>query len=246
MGYAFVILLLGLMILIHELGHLIAAKYAGIPIERFSVGFGSRVWGFYRGGTEYCLSLIPIGGYVLPRIEEGKEFSQLPLTRRILFCLGGPMANTLTAFVCLLAAAILSSGNLSSSTLTKPVHELWAMVHQIIMAIPSLLNHPDRLSGIIGIVANGGQHASTDLTRLFAFFIMLNVNLAVFNMLPIPPLDGGKIIFDVLQSICKPLIRLQTSIAVAGWALMIALMLYATITDVGHLIGCVRLGSTVA
>jgi regulator of sigma E protease len=246
MGYALVILLLGLIILIHELGHLAAAKCAGIPIERFSVGFGSRVWGFKRGGTEYWLSLIPIGGYVLPRIEEGEEFFQLPLAGRVLFCFGGPMANTLTAFICLLAADIVSSGYLSSSTLTKPVHELWGMVHQIIMAIPILLDHPDKLSGIIGIVANGGQHASTDLTRLFAFFILLNVNLAVFNMLPISPLDGGKIVFDVLQSICRPLIRLQTPMAVAGWVFMIALMLYATAMDVGHLIGCVHLGSLVA
>jgi regulator of sigma E protease len=143
-------------------------------------------------------------------------------------------------------AAVAGSGQLSFSTLTKSIHELWAMVHQVIMAIPILLDHPDRLSGIVGIVANGGQHASADLTRLFSLFILLNVNLAVFNMLPIPPLDGGKIAFDVLQSICSPLMRVQTPFAIAGWVLMLALMLYATVMDIGNLIGSTHFGPTLA
>lgn len=58
------IVLLGVLIFVHELGHFGAAKAVGIGVERFSIGFGPRLWGFTRGQTEYVLSAIPLGGYV--------------------------------------------------------------------------------------------------------------------------------------------------------------------------------------
>lgn len=58
------IVLLGVLILVHELGHFWAAKSVGIGVERFSIGLGPRIWGFERGGTEYVVSVIPLGGYV--------------------------------------------------------------------------------------------------------------------------------------------------------------------------------------
>lgn len=236
MGYVLVILILGLLILIHELGHLAAAKYAKIPIERFSVGFGPRLWGFKKNGTEYWLSIIPLGGYVLPRIDEDAGLSEFPLFKRIIFCLGGPMANILTALICLSIANSASFGINLSFVVTKPLLEVFGMANQIILAIPALFHHPDKLSGIVGIVALGGHQAGTEVSRLLTFSILLNVNLGIFNMLPIPPLDGGKIVFYVLESIYKPLKRLQIPVAIGGWVLMLALMLYATIIDVQRLV----------
>ena len=58
------IVLLGVLIFVHELGHFWAAKAVGVAVERFSIGLGPRIWGFERGGTEYVLSAIPLGGYV--------------------------------------------------------------------------------------------------------------------------------------------------------------------------------------
>lgn len=58
------IVLLGVLIFVHELGHFGAARAVGVGVERFSIGFGPRIWGFTRGGTEYVLSAIPLGGYV--------------------------------------------------------------------------------------------------------------------------------------------------------------------------------------
>jgi regulator of sigma E protease len=66
MSYMMVVLAIGLVILFHEFGHFIAAKKAGIAIAVFSLGFGPKVIGKKWGGTEYRLSLIPLGGYVLP------------------------------------------------------------------------------------------------------------------------------------------------------------------------------------
>ena len=68
MNYLIVFALISFLILIHELGHLIAAKLLNIPIERFSIGFGPTLWAIGKGKTEYRLSAFPIGGYVLLKI----------------------------------------------------------------------------------------------------------------------------------------------------------------------------------
>jgi membrane-associated protease RseP (regulator of RpoE activity) len=56
--------LLGLVIFVHELGHFLMAKWRGVTVLRFALGFGPKLWGFTRGGTEYCICWIPLGGYV--------------------------------------------------------------------------------------------------------------------------------------------------------------------------------------
>jgi membrane-associated protease RseP (regulator of RpoE activity) len=85
-AYLAVTAVVGALIAIHELGHFLAAKLCGIPVERFSIGMGPKLYAFQRGGTSYWLSAIPIGGYVLPGIEEG-EFRELSLSKQIAFAL---------------------------------------------------------------------------------------------------------------------------------------------------------------
>ena len=57
-------LLLGTLVFIHELGHFLAARYFGVRVEIFSLGFGPKLLKFKKGDTLYCISLIPLGGYV--------------------------------------------------------------------------------------------------------------------------------------------------------------------------------------
>jgi regulator of sigma E protease len=59
-----IVLLLGGLIFVHELGHFIAAKVLGVKVVRFSIGFGPRLFGFTRGETEYRIAALPLGGYV--------------------------------------------------------------------------------------------------------------------------------------------------------------------------------------
>src|SRR5215469_7071475 len=101
MSYLLVFVTISLLITLHELGHLLAGAWMGIPIARFSVGFGRKLWGFKVGKTEYWLSWIPCGGYVLPAAEDVEDFEAVPLWKRIVFSLGGPVANLLGAFLCL-------------------------------------------------------------------------------------------------------------------------------------------------
>ena len=56
--------LLGLLIFVHELGHFLVAKYFGVRVEVFSLGFGKKILQYKKGDTTYCVSLIPLGGYV--------------------------------------------------------------------------------------------------------------------------------------------------------------------------------------
>ncbi|MGC2537739.1 MAG: site-2 protease family protein, partial [Candidatus Sulfotelmatobacter sp.] len=59
-----VVFILGFMILIHEFGHYAVAKWLGVRVEVFSIGFGKRLLGFRKGDTDYRISAIPLGGYV--------------------------------------------------------------------------------------------------------------------------------------------------------------------------------------
>ena len=61
LAFAFV---LGVLIFVHELGHFLMARRIGVRVLKFSLGFGPRIFGFTRGDTEYCISAIPLGGYV--------------------------------------------------------------------------------------------------------------------------------------------------------------------------------------
>ena len=99
------VLVLGAMVVIHEFGHFIVAKYFGIRVDVFSVGFGKRLWGFKKGDTDYRLSLVPLGGYVKmagenldeQRTGEPYEFMSKPKWQRFCVAIAGPVMNILTA-----------------------------------------------------------------------------------------------------------------------------------------------------
>ena len=104
-----VIVVLGVLIFFHEFGHFLMARLVGVRVLRFSLGFGPKLVGFKRGHTEYCLSAIPLGGYVkLLGENPGEEltpeeipysFSHRPLKDRALIVLAGPLANFVLAWI---------------------------------------------------------------------------------------------------------------------------------------------------
>ncbi len=59
-----VLIVLGIMVLVHEFGHFVAAKLCGVRVEQFSIGFPPRLFGIKIGETDYCISATPLGGYV--------------------------------------------------------------------------------------------------------------------------------------------------------------------------------------
>ena len=104
-----VVVVLGVMILVHELGHFIAAKLFGVRVLTFSIGFGKRLFGFKRGATDYRVSILPLGGYVKmagddpSEVREGDpdEFLAKPRWQRFIIAIMGPTMNVLMAFLLL-------------------------------------------------------------------------------------------------------------------------------------------------
>ncbi len=98
-------IVLGFMILIHEFGHYAAAKYFGVRVEVFSIGFGKRLLGFTKGDTDYRISAIPLGGYVKmsgenpmdDRTGDPGEFLSHPRWQRFIVALAGPAMNIVLA-----------------------------------------------------------------------------------------------------------------------------------------------------
>jgi regulator of sigma E protease len=113
LAFAFVI---GVLVFVHELGHYLAARRVGVRVLKFSLGFGPRIVGFTRGDTEYCVSAIPLGGYVKmagesvedPRAGKPDEFLSKTKWQRFQILIAGPAMNLLLAVV--LLAVVLMQG----------------------------------------------------------------------------------------------------------------------------------------
>ena len=107
---------LGVLIFVHELGHFLAARRVGVKVLTFSLGFGPKILKVKRGDTEYCISAIPLGGYVKmagespedPRSGAPDEFMSKSKWERFQILIMGPVMNILLAVVVL--AIVLSQG----------------------------------------------------------------------------------------------------------------------------------------
>jgi regulator of sigma E protease len=232
--YLVTALIVSLLIAIHELGHLLAAKLCGIPIARFSVGFGPPLVSVRWGATSYCLSAIPLGGYVLPALDE-RASDELPIHKAIVFALGGPVANRVAAYLGLVVLGLLQPGLSWLEAPSFVAAQLWTQLQLLGQAVPSLLAGSGELVGIVGIVALGGSRFGSTLAGALTFSVAINLNLAVLNLLPLPPLDGGRIALATLARFWRPVLRVQTAVTLAGWACVLGLMAYATYRDLGRL-----------
>src|SRR5271157_532122 len=103
------IVVLAIMIVVHELGHFAAAKWFGVRVDVFSIGFGKRLAGFRRGVTDYRISALPLGGYVKmagenpleSRSGAPDEFMSHPRWQRFVIAIAGPAMNILLAIALL-------------------------------------------------------------------------------------------------------------------------------------------------
>jgi regulator of sigma E protease len=110
------IIMLGILVFVHELGHFCVAKFCGVKVLKFSLGFGPRLLSHQYGETEYMICAIPLGGYVqmlgegggeqgedveLTPEEEQRSFSKIPLSRRMAIVAAGPIMNLVLPFMIL-------------------------------------------------------------------------------------------------------------------------------------------------
>jgi regulator of sigma E protease len=347
------IVVLGLLIFVHELGHFLACKRVGVGVLRFSLGFGPVLFSKRVGETEYALSAIPLGGYVkmVGQEDDGSDpdpltvnqpnsFAVKPLWARALIVVAGPLGNLIFAaflFSLLFATGIpvattkigevkadmpaAKAGIVSGDRITavdgrpvsrwedlsrtiregggrpltltverdgamreialtpdrfedktifgepepvyaigvgpsgdyvtersNPILAVWQGVNKTIeicwltvLTIVKLFQAivpASNLGGPLLIMKLAGEQAHEGLPALISFMALLSINLGILNLLPIPILDGGHLLFMGVEKVLgRPLEIRQREIAQqVGMFLLISLMGFALYNDLHRLL----------
>ncbi len=143
------VVVLGVLIFVHELGHFILAKLNGVGVEKFSLGFGPKLVGWKHGDTEYLISAFPLGGYVkmvgegdeteLSDEEKSRSFAEKPPLRRIAIVVAGPSFNLLFALfvyiVIFMVGVPVPTSRIGSVVKGKPAARAGLQANDMITAI---------------------------------------------------------------------------------------------------------------
>jgi len=107
MTLIYFLIVIGILVFVHEFGHFVMAKRAGVRVEKFSLGMGPKIFGYKKGDTEYVLSALPLGGYVKMAGENPDEeptgatdeFQSKTVWQRVMIAATGPLTNIVLAFL---------------------------------------------------------------------------------------------------------------------------------------------------
>ncbi|ANV97955.1 RIP metalloprotease RseP [Helicobacter enhydrae] len=342
------LLALSFLIFFHELGHFLVARFFGVKVEVFSIGFGKKLVSKTIGDTEYALSLIPLGGYVKMKgqndsnpLEQSQDVdsytSKTPL-QRICILLAGPLFNILLAFLiyCGLGygerqvllpivgeveqgfpaeqAGILSGDKIvainghslrSWNDLVESVLASKALHIQVqrdgkmldFEVIPTQMQRRNifgeeqevnvigikasnqigyahygvgeaiynglvltwnnsllifegikklivgvvptsEVGGVVSIVQVMDKASASGIVSFLALLALISINLGVLNLLPIPALDGGHIVFNLYELVSKkpPSEKVFLYLTLGGWAILFALMSLGLYNDFNRLL----------
>lgn len=350
MTLLYALILLGVLIFVHELGHFIVAKLMRVKVLKFSLGFGPKVIGKKIGETEYLISSFPLGGYVkmlgedgieeIPEEEKPRAYHYQPVWRRFLIVFSGPLFNLLFASllfsliflvgypvllpqvgevmqdspaervgivrgdtiteiegrpvsrwdemteiihknpgkelsvkikrdnqtiqfnltpekkevpnifgekkeVGLIGIKPLGSTRIEREALHKAVinsiEKTWDISVFTVVSIIKLIQRiipAETIGGPILIFQMAGQEAAHGPLSFFTFMAIISINLGVLNLLPIPILDGGHILFLTIEAVRrKPLGEKVIMVAQrVGLAIIITLMVFAFYNDIMRLL----------
>ncbi len=350
MSWIVSLLVLSGLIFFHELGHYLAAKFMGVFVEVFSIGFGKKLFSFNAYNTQWSISAIPLGGYVKMKGQDDSDPTKMSFDKdsyntktpmqRIFILLAGPAANFIVAFVLYffiamggpnvlspvigqiqkdspafmagletndtirsingvqistwkeMAEIIVSSqgilnleiernGFVELKTLTPHLSETTNMYnekiqrkmigigsagisHELKLAPLEMLSYAseqtifastmiftglkklifgevpaNELGGVISIVKLTSDATDAGWMSVLFFTALISVNLGVLNLLPIPALDGGHIMFNIYELISKkaPSQNILMKLTIAGWVILFSLMGLGLFNDISRLVG---------
>lgn len=242
-----IIFLLGFLVLIHEGGHFLVAKLCKVKVNEFSIGFGKAIWKKQGKETLYLLRMIPLGGYVQMEgeseaSEDSRAFTNVSIPKRIAIVSAGAIVNILfgiLAYFLLVSTVGLQFADPAKDTILNRIHYAGINTGEFILSIfdsvKSLFTSGisvDQMTGPVGISQIVVQ--ATGLANYIYVLAVISVSLGVTNLLPIPALDGGKIVLLIVEAIRRKKITVETEakITLVGFSLLIALSLYVTYHDV--------------
>ena len=337
MSIILTILLFGVIVFLHELGHFTVAKLSGVKVNEFAIGMGPKLRQIHRGETAYSLRLLPIGGYVSMEGEDessddSRAFDNRPALQKIAVLAAGAFMNLLLGFV-LLIITLSMNGELITTTVgglkdipTQSSENLqvgdqiirvdgmrvytrtdiaWAFqraedhifemevvrdgnvqvlpavdlsvkestdgsdaVHPTIqllsekVSVGSVLKHAffetgsvikmvwgslidlvtgkvglNQLSGPVGVAGAVGEAAETSMASFLMLAAFITINVGIFNLLPIPALDGGRLLFLLIGLIIRRPIKkeIEGYVNFVGFSLLMLLMLVVTVKDIFNL-----------
>lgn len=238
-----IIFLLGFLILIHESGHFLVAKLCKVRVNEFAIGFGPTILKKQGVETKYTLRLIPLGGFVSMEGEEEASdaegsFSKASIPKRIAIVVAGATVNIifgLTVFFILMATIARPVENTFVNHMYFGITQTLDFCVSIIDNLKNLITNGINADQMMGIVGISDVVVSTNGFREFVYILALvSVSLGVTNLLPIPALDGGKLVILIIEAIRrKPLKReTEASITLLGFSILIALSIYVTYNDI--------------
>ena len=242
-----IIFLLGFLILIHETGHFVVAKLCKVRVNEFAIGFGPTIWKKQGKETKYALRLIPLGGFISMEGEEelsDKEgsFSKASIPKRVAIVAAGAIVNIIFALIVYFILATSYNFQVTnnwSSALTFAGEKTGTFITSTFLGLKQLFTGKAGLDQMMGPVGISEVVAKTN--GMFEFINMIaivSLSLGVTNLLPIPALDGGKILLLIIEAIRKkPLSqKIEINIQLLGFSFIIILALFVTWNDIARII----------
>lgn len=230
-----IVFILGFLVFIHEGGHFLVAKLCKIKVLEFAIGFGPTIWSKQGKETKYALRLIPLGGFVNmigeeERSDEEGSFSKASIPKRIAVVAAGGLVNIIFALIVyfILVASVFND---ISYAFWETRDFAFSLVDNLKLLFTGNIT-VDQMMGPVGI---GEVVAQTNGFVDFIFILaVVSISLGFTNLLPFPPLDGGKILFLLIEAIRRKPIKEQTELTIqmVGFMLLIGLSIYVTYNDI--------------
>lgn len=240
------LLILSFLILAHEFGHYFAAKKLGVGVDEFSIGLGPAIFQKQGKETLFSIRLFPLGGYCAlqgesdEETEEAKDpeksFFTKSIGKKFLILIAGVIMNFIIGFIIIYAAFIISGvGFVNAFSRSFSIFlEMCSLIFTGFKMVSSGQAEVSDLTGPIGMVEVVEQTYSFGFIALLLFAAMLSINLGIFNLIPIPALDGGQILLLPLDKVKNEFLRvkLREYLIVISYILLMGLALYVAYNDV--------------
>lgn len=242
-----IIFLLGFLVIIHEGGHFLVAKLCKVKVKEFAIGFGKIIWQKQGKETKYTLRLIPLGGFCNMEGEDEESddegsFSKASVWKRMAIVFAGATVNILfgiLVYFILVSTVLIQFEDPARDTILNRFYYgaqyTGTFISSIFESVKALFTGglaTEQMVGIVGISEVVVQ--TTGVINYIYLLAVISVSLGVTNLLPIPALDGGKILILLIEIIRRKPMKVETEakIQLIGFSILFALFIFVTYNDI--------------